>query len=166
MLNQFREFFDEVLIIKEEEIITTTTPTGKEKQRVKITNKFPGYVYARLVMTDEVWFAIRNTKYVSGIIGSHGSGAKPTPISDEDMNRLLMQNDLRELVVRTDIEFVVGDKVVIETGPFAGQIGTVSEFEKTKNVVRLAIEKFDNATIIVEVNNIRKVGDLNHVTLG
>lgn len=166
MKNQFPDLFDEVLIIKEEEIIETLTPTGKVKKRVKVTNKFPGYVYARLVMTDEIWFTIRNTKYVSGIIGSHGGGSKPTPISDEDMNQLLLKNDISELVVRTNVDFNVGDNCIIESGPFAGQVGVINSFEKTKNIAKLTIEKFDNATIVIEVNNLRKVGTLNGVTLG
>lgn len=164
--NQFSDCFDEVLIITEEQTETVITPSGKEKQRVKVVNLFPGYIYARLIMTDEVWFAIRNTKYVSGIIGSHGSGAKPTPISDEDMNRLLSQNDRRDLLVRTDVEFNVGDHVMIESGPFAGHTGVVDAFEKTKNVVRLLVEKFDNASIVVETNNIKKVGSLKNANLG
>lgn len=117
-------------------------------------------------MTDEIWFTIRNTKYVSGIIGSHGGGSKPTPISDEDMNQLLLKNDINELVVRTNVEFNIGDRAMIQSGPFAGQIGVVNAFEKTKNIVRLTVEKFENATIVIEVNNLKKVGDLNHVTLG
>lgn len=131
-----------------------------------MTNLFPGYIYARLVMTDEVWYAIRNTQYVSGIIGSHGKGAKPTPVRDDDMNRLLKLANREDLIVRVDVEFFVGDRVMIETGPMAGYIGTVVTFEKTKNVVRLNVEKFENVSVVVETDNVKKIGKIDETTIG
>lgn len=117
-------------------------------------------------MTDEVWYAIRNTKYVSGIIGSHGKGAKPHPIRDDDMNRLLKLANRDDLIVRTDIEFFVGDRVIIDSGPMKGYIGAVVNFEKTKNVVKLSVEKFENVSVIVDTSDVRKIGKLDEKIIG
>lgn len=166
MLSQFPDLFDEVLIISQEEEYTAITPSGKEVKRKRVINLFPGYIYIRLVMTDEVWFAIRNTKFVSGIIGSHGGGAKPTPIPDEDMNRILQQNGREDLVVRLDVDYQPGDRVVIASGPFQGHIGRIDSFERTRNIVKLTLEKFENANIVVETDKIRKVGESEIINIG
>lgn len=142
------------------------TPAGKERIKTKILNLFPGYIYVRLVMTDEVWYAIRNTKYVSGIVGSHGGGVKPTPVRDDDMNRLLRLAKRDDLVVNTEIDYFVGDRVAIQSGPMSGYIGSVVAFEKTKNVVRLSVEKFENVSVVVETVNVKKIGKLDETAYG
>ena len=166
MRNDFGEFFDEILLITQEEKITGTTPSGKTRTRTKVTNLFPGYIYARLVMTDDVWYAIRNTKYVSGIIGSHGGGAKPQAVRDEDMNRLLRLANRYDLIVREDIELFVGDRVMINDGPMAGYSGSVVSFEKTKNIVKLSVDKFKDVSVVVETDKISKIGKFDEAIIG
>ena len=72
------------------------TPTGKKKEVNRKT--FPGYVLVELVMTDDSWFVVRNTPGVTGFVGSHGGGSKPSPLLPEEINFILQQMGLSNVV--------------------------------------------------------------------
>lgn len=65
-----------------------------EKTKVSLVNKYPGYIFINCIMDDEVWYVIRNTANVTGVVGSSGRGVKPIPISNEEFNR--MKNNLNQ----------------------------------------------------------------------
>lgn len=110
----------------------------KNNQPKEVERKiFPGYVLVKMVMTDESWHVVRNTRGVTGFVGP---GSKPVALSDEEVDSLGMEK--RELVV----SFSVGDSVKIIDGPFDGFIGTVEEIDAEKNVVRLAVTMFGRET--------------------
>ena len=79
-------------IVVPEEKETIITPTGKKKEVNRKT--FPGYVLVELVMTDDSWFVVRNTPGVTGFVGSHGGGSKPSPLLPEEINFILQQMGL------------------------------------------------------------------------
>lgn len=66
----------------------TDKPGIYKKVETKIVNKFPGYIFIKMDLNDKVWLAIRNSFYVTGFVGSSGKGAKPIPISDNDLKSL------------------------------------------------------------------------------
>ncbi|MCP6368148.1 transcription termination/antitermination protein NusG, partial [Klebsiella pneumoniae] len=74
------------VIVPEEEHVEKTK-SGKEKI-VKIKN-FPGYVLVEMIMSDEAWFVVRNTPGVTGFLGSHGQGSKPTPLLPDEVRNIL-----------------------------------------------------------------------------
>ena len=63
--------------------------TGEMEPQFKIKNLFPGYVFVKMIMTDEAWYMVRNTPLVTGIAGSSGGGQKPSPVSYKEMERVL-----------------------------------------------------------------------------
>lgn len=107
-----------ILVAEEVEI---EIKNGKRVETMK--NLFPGYLFVEMIMTDEAWYIVRNTPGVTGFIGSSGGGAKPFPVSPEEIESILQRMGLsdRKIVVN----FEVGDMVKITNGPFSGIEGPV-----------------------------------------
>ncbi|MGB7595386.1 MAG: transcription termination/antitermination protein NusG [Erysipelotrichaceae bacterium] len=108
------------------------------KKVEKMRNLFPGYVFVEMIMTDEAWYIVRNTPGVTGFIGSSGGGAKPFPVSPDEIDSILRRMGLsdRKIVVN----FKVGDRVKILNGPFSGIQGTIDAMhDDAQNAVVLTI---------------------------
>ena len=97
-------------------------------------------------MTDQAWYIARNTPGVTGFLGSHGGGSKPTPLLPEEVDRILKRMDDSEEAPRTDIDVKVGDTVKIIAGPFADMVGKVTEVDHDKLKLRAEIEMFGRLT--------------------
>ncbi len=108
----------QILVAEEEEI-----EIRKDKPVSKMKNLYPGYLFVEMVMTDEAWYVVRNTPGVTGFIGSSGGGAKPFPVSDEEIESILRRIGMTDTKVVANFE--VGDFVKILNGPFRGIEGTV-----------------------------------------
>ncbi|ATG97665.1 transcription termination/antitermination protein NusG [Mesoplasma lactucae] len=147
----------------------TETKTGKKTEK----NKFPGYIFINMIMTDEAWFIVRNTPGVTGFIGSSGRGAKPFPLTSEEVARMILgdseeeqklaieevdnnasktnsnitsgPNSSKEKVLHT-ANFNVGDYIVIQDGPFADKDGKVVDMDYDKGVAIVSIEMFGRYT--------------------
>ena len=149
----------------------TETKSGKETEK----NKFPGYIFINMNMTEEAWFIVRNTPGVTGFIGSSGRGAKPFPLTSEEVARMILNdqtqsdpveplepskevkpisgnkvitsgpNATQEKVVYT-ADFKIGDQVVIQTGPFMNKDGKVIDMDFDKGVAIISIEMFGRYT--------------------
>ena len=102
-----------ILVAEESEI---EIKNGKQVE--KMHNLFPGYVFVEMKMTDDAWYVVRNTPGVTGFIGSSGGGAKPFPVSPDEMESILRRMGQSDKKVVVD--FKVGDTVRILTGPFSG----------------------------------------------
>lgn len=100
---------------------------------------FPGYVLVEMVMTDRAWYIARNTPGVTGFLGSHGGGSKPTPLQPEEVNRILSWMD-DEGPQRTDIDVAVGDHVKVIAGSFANLNGVVTEVDHDNLKLKAEIE--------------------------
>ena len=61
---------------------------GKD-YKIKEENLYKGYIFIKMEMTDEAWFLVRNTEYITGLIGSSGGGSKPTPISNKEFEKMV-----------------------------------------------------------------------------
>lgn len=75
------------VVVPEEE--AHEVKNGKDK--VEMKKIFPGYVLVEMVMTDQAWYIVRNTPGVTGFLGSHGQGSKPTPLLPEETEQILHQ---------------------------------------------------------------------------
>ncbi len=115
---------------------------GKTKEIV--TNLFPGYLFVEMIMTDEAWYVVRNTPGVTGFIGSSGGGAKPIPVKDEEIERILRQ--IGQTDTNIDVTFKVGDVVKILSGPFSGMEGTVESMNDESKVATVIIIFFGRET--------------------
>jgi len=107
-----------ILVAEESEI---EFRNGKRVEKMK--NLFPGYLFVEMIMTDEAWYIVRNTPGVTGFIGSSGGGAKPFPVSPEEIDSILRRIGLSDKKVVVDFE--VGDRVKILNGPFSSIEGTI-----------------------------------------
>ena len=117
----------------------------KDGQAKEVEDKtFPGYVLVEMVMTDQAWYVARNTPGVTGFLGSHGGGSKPTPLLPEEVDRILVR--MGQDVARTDINVAVGDNVKIIAGAFADLSGKVIEVDRDKLKLKVEIEMFGRLT--------------------
>jgi transcriptional antiterminator NusG len=128
----------------------------KRNQKVDAERKFfPGYVLARIDMSDEVWHMIKDTPKVTGFLGA---GNKPHPITEKEAERLLKQ--LQEGIEnpRPSVMFEVGEEVKVAEGPFASFNGVVEEVDEEKGKVKVSVSIFGRATPVeLEFNQVEKV---------
>lgn len=124
----------QVVVAEEKEV---EYKNGKKIEKTK--NLFSGYVLVQMIMTDEAWYVVRNTPGVTGFIGSSGKGAKPFPVSQEEVDSVLRRLGQQSGPVQADFE--VGDKVEILNGAFENAQGTVlsKDDEKGEASVELII---------------------------
>ena len=95
-------------------------------------------------MTDDSWYVVRNTPGVTGFIGSHGSGSKPTPLLPDEVERILRR--LGMTARHADIEVEVGELVKIVDGAFEGLTGKITEVDNNNMKVKVNIDMFGRET--------------------
>ncbi len=140
-----------ILVAEEPEI---EIKNGKQVEKMK--NMFPGYVFVEMKMTDEAWYVVRNTPGVTGFIGSSGGGAKPFPVSPDEMESILRRMGQSDKKVTVD--FAVGDLVRVQTGPFSGMEGKVSSMNDQTQVANVLIMLFGRETPTdINYNDLQKV---------
>ncbi|MDD7700334.1 MAG: transcription termination/antitermination protein NusG [Eubacteriales bacterium] len=101
---------------------------------------FPSYVYIKMVMNDETWHAVRN---IIGVTGFVGPGSRPTPISEEEVRALHLEDapDAEAEEVRVSLSFAVGDSVKVVSGLFEGYTGTVEAISEDQSMVTVLIKR-------------------------
>lgn len=105
---------------------------------------FPGYVLVEMDLTDETWHLVKNTNRVTGFLG--GSGNRPTPISEKEVEKILSQMEEGVEKPRPKILFEVGEMVRVKEGPFADFNGNIEEVNYEKSKVRVSVTIFGRAT--------------------
>jgi transcriptional antiterminator NusG len=106
---------------------------------------FPGYVLARMELTDETWHLIKNTPKVTGFLGG-GKAGRPVPITDAEAGRILKQ--VQEGIERPkpSVMFEIGEQVKVSDGPFASFNGVVEEIDEEKQRLKVSVSIFGRAT--------------------
>lgn len=128
----------------------TVTELADSKRKTFERKVFPGYVLVKMVMTDESWHVVRNTRGVTGFVGP---ASKPVPLTDKEVEALGMEK--KEIVV----SFEVGDSVKIIDGPLENFIGLVDEIELDKNKVRVVVSMFGRETPVeLELDQVERAG--------
>lgn len=105
---------------------------------------FPGYVLVEMDLTDETWHLVKNTNRVTGFLG--GSGNRPAPISEKEVEKILSQIEEGVEKPRPKILFEVGEMLRVKEGPFADFNGNVEEVNYEKSKVRVNVTIFGRAT--------------------
>ena len=115
---------------------------GVKKEKIK--KMFPGYVLIEMVMSDEAWYAVRNTPGVTGFIGSSGKGAKPIPLSPEEVDKILVNEGISRVDINEDLN--EGDTVNIIDGPFKGMYGKIQTIDIENEKLTVLIDLFGQET--------------------
>ena len=115
-----------------------------EKSKEVVKNIFPGYLFVEMIMTDEAWYVVRNTPGVTGFIGSSGGGAKPFPVKQEEIDKILRR--IGQSDKNVEVDFQVGDNVQILSGPFSGMEGKIESMNNDTQVATVLIILFGRET--------------------
>lgn len=143
-----------------DKIFDVVVPTEEEievkdgKRKTVERRVFPGYVLVEMVMDEDSWFVVRNTPGVTGFVGM---GNDPTPLKPEEVKQIMdrMSNE----TPRIKINFKVGDRVRIITGPFNDFPGTIADIDVDKAKVRLMVNFFGRDTPVeLDFMEVEKIG--------
>ena len=141
---ELEDFFFDIVVPMEEQI---EIKDGKRKTNLK--KVFPGYVLVKMIVTEESWYIVRNTRGVTGFVGS---GTDPIPLTNEEIRNM----GFEMAVVNVDYE--VNDTVRVVNGPLASFIGTVQEINKEKSKVKVMVSMFGRETPVeLEFSQVEKI---------
>lgn len=126
----------EILVPKEKMI---EIKNGKRKVVEK--KIFQGYVLVRMKLSEDAWYIVRNTPNVTGFVGT---GIDPSPISDDEMEKISKRMGLEQ--PKHKIDFTVGEVVSITDGPFKGFDGSINEIDPTKGKIKVLVNMFGRET--------------------
>lgn len=141
---ELEDFFFEIIVPMEEQI---EIKDGKRKTNLK--KVFPGYVLIKMIVTEATWYIVRNTRGVTGFVGS---GTDPIPLTDEEIRS--MGFDLTEI----NVDYNVNDSVRVMEGALKDFIGTVQEINKEKRKVKVLVSMFGRETPVeLDFSQVQKI---------
>ena len=142
--------FGEVLIPTQD-----VTEIKKGKRSVIKKKYFPGYILIKLDMTNDVYHTIKSIKKVSGFLGPQG---KPSPISEEEVSKIL--GNMEESIANpsSSISFQIGEQVKVCDGPFASFNGSIEEIDEEKSRLKVSVSIFGRPTPVdLDYSQVEKV---------
>ncbi|GGF76721.1 transcription termination/antitermination protein NusG [Terasakiella brassicae] len=143
------EFFEQVIVPTEEVVEMRRGSKVNAKRKF-----FPGYVLAKMQLTDETWNMVKNTAKVTDFLGAQG---KPAPITEEEANRILHQVEEGVDRPRPSVSFEIGEEVRVTDGPFASFNGLVEDVDEEKARLKVSVSIFGRATPVeLEYNQVEK----------
>jgi transcriptional antiterminator NusG len=132
-----REGAVEQVFIPEENVVETV----KGERRTSKRKFLPGYILVKMELDDELWHIVRNTARITGFVGA---GSKPTPIPEDDVQRMIGQ--AKTAKPKPKVHFEDGESVRVTAGPFSNFQGTVSEVRPEKEQVQVMVTVFGRST--------------------
>ncbi|MBQ8184689.1 MAG: transcription termination/antitermination factor NusG [Lachnospiraceae bacterium] len=139
----------------EEQILEVRVPmqdvvemkNGAKKQVQK--KMFPGYVLIHMIMNDDTWYVVRNTRGVTGFVGP---GSKPVPLTDAEMRPLGIQTE------NVTVDFAEGDTVIVMGGVWKDTVGVIQAMNQNKQSVTINVDLFGRETPVeISFSEIRKM---------
>ena len=132
------EFFGEVLVPSEKVVEVV-----KGEKRTSSRKFFPGYILVQMELDDETWYLVKNTPKVTGFVGG---ATNPTPISDEEVTRIVGQMVEGAANPKPKFEFSSGETVKVIDGPFSNFSGLVEDVNHDKGKLRVLVSIFGRST--------------------
>ena len=144
------EYFGRILVPTEQVV-----ELRKGQKRTSSRKFYPGYILIQMVLNDDTWHTVRNTAKVTGFVGGE---VKPTPIPDEEAERIIHQMEEGVSRPKPKYRFEEGDEVRVIDGPFSNFQGVVEELKPDKEKLRVLITIFGRPTPVeldfIQVNKI------------
>ncbi len=130
-----RHLEDQILEVRVplQEVVEMKNGTAKQVQK----KLFPGYVLLNMIMNDDTWYVVRNTRGVTGFVGP---GSKPVPLTEEEMLPLGITD------AEVSVDFAEGDQVVATGGAWQDTVGVITAINMQKRVVTINVELFGRET--------------------
>jgi len=126
-------------LIQEIRVPTEKVTEIVDNKRKEVERKiYPGYVLIKMIVTDDTWYVVRNTRGVTGFVGP--SSSKPVPLSDREVASIGVEKHTVE------VDFAVGDTVKIVDGPLEGFIGQVDTLDAERGQLSVTISMFGRDT--------------------
>ena len=141
---ELQEYFFDIIVPMEEQI---EIKEGKRKTNLK--KVFTGYVLIKMIVTEETWYIVRNTRGATGFVGS---GTEPIPLTDEEIRKMGFED------IPVKIDYSVDDNVQILGGPLDGYTGIVQEINAEKKKVKVLVSMFGRETPVeLEFSQVQKI---------
>ena len=141
-----RHLEDQILEVRVplQDVVEMKNGTSRQVQK----KMFPGYVLLNMIMNDDTWYVVRNTRGVTGFVGP---GSKPVPLTDTEMFNLGIQAD------NISVEFAEGDMVTVISGVWKDTVGVIQSINESKQIVTINVELFGRETPVeISFSEIRK----------
>ncbi len=135
-----RHLEDQILEVRVPMQEVVEMKNGIEKASQK--KMFPGYVMIHMIMNDDTWYVVRNTRGVTGFVGP---GSKPVPLTDAEINSLGIMD------VNVVVDYEVGETIVVTSGAWKDTVGVIKEVNVQKKTLKISVELFGRETP-VEIN--------------
>lgn len=141
---ELEDFFFNIVVPMEEQV---EIKDGKRKTNLK--KVFPGYVLIKMIVTEESWYIVRNTRGVTGFVGS---GTDPIPLTEAEIRNMGFDD------VPVNVDYDVNDTVQVVNGPLEGFVGNVQEINQEKQKVKVLVSMFGRETPVeLEFAQVQKV---------
>ena len=141
---ELEDYIFDIVVPMEEQI---EIKDGKRKTNLK--KVFPGYVLVKMIVTEESWYIVRNTRGVTGFVGS---GTDPIPLTEEEIRKMGFE------LTEVNVDYDINDSVKILNGPLENFVGVVQEINKEKHKVKVLVSMFGRETPVeLEFSQVEKV---------
>ena len=141
---ELEDFFFNIVVPMEEQV---EIKDGKRKTNLK--KVFPGYVLIKMIVTEESWYIVRNTRGVTGFVGS---GTDPIPLTEAEIRNMGFDD------VPVNVDYDINDTVQVINGPLEGFVGVVQEINQEKQKVKVLVSMFGRETPVdLEFAQVQKV---------
>ena len=141
---ELEDYFFNIVVPMEEQV---EIKDGKRKTNLK--KVFPGYVLIKMIVTEESWYIVRNTRGVTGFVGS---GTDPIPLTEAEIRNMGFDD------VPVNVDYDVNDTVQVVNGPLEGFVGMVQEINQEKQKVKVLVSMFGRETPVeLEFAQVQKV---------
>ena len=141
---ELEDYFFDIIVSMEEQI-----EIKEGKRKTNLRKVFPSYVLVKMIVTEKTWYIVRNTRGVTGFVGS---GTDPIPLTEEEIRK--MGFEIKEV----NVDYSVNDSVKILDGALRDFVGTVTEINKEKHKVKVLVSMFGRETPVeLEFSQVEKI---------